>query len=358
MTNDPGIRPSPGQVDSPPQWIHPDAGKMPKLNQWSVSLQREITRDLVVDVAYVGNRGKGFTANNLLNLNGITEERLRSFGLDINNANDQALLRARLDSPLAASRGFNRIPYASYSTANTVAQSLRPFPQFGTISALGVPLGESRYDSLQLKANKRYSHGLNLTATFTWQNERTNILPGNNQFFNDPVDRFYVSDLSEPLISVVAFSYQVPAVTNNRVVRAVVGGWTFGGMVRYATGMPIPVPASQNQLNALLFQNTRMNRVEGEPLYVVNRGQGDPLAIDDLNSGDIEPSSDFVLNPGAWANPAAGQFGTSLPYYDDFRYQRRPDEQLSIGRSFRPEEPRETRDSRRVFQRLQPHSVE
>jgi hypothetical protein len=27
--------------------------------------------------------------------------------------------------------------------------------------------------------------------------------------------------------------------------------------------------------------------------------------------------------------------GTSLPFYDDFRYQRRPDEQLSIGRSFR-----------------------
>ena len=59
VTNNAGIRPSPGQVDSPPQWIHPDAGKMPRLNQWSISLQREITRDLVVDVAYVGNRGKG-----------------------------------------------------------------------------------------------------------------------------------------------------------------------------------------------------------------------------------------------------------------------------------------------------------
>ena len=69
VNNNAGIRPSPGQVDSPPQWIHPDAGKMPRLNQWSISLQREITRDLVVDVAYVGNRGKGFTANNLVSLN-------------------------------------------------------------------------------------------------------------------------------------------------------------------------------------------------------------------------------------------------------------------------------------------------
>ena len=323
VNNDPGIRPSPGQIDSPPQWIHPDAGKMPRLNQWSISVQREITRDIVVDFAYVGNRGKGFTANNLVNLNAISEERLRSFGLDVNNANDQALLRARLDSPLAAARGFNKLPYAGYSGANTVAQSLRPFPQFGNIASLGVPLGESKYDSLQVKANKRYSHGLNLTATFTWQNERTNMGPVNN-VFNNPEDQFAVSDLSEPLITVVAFSYEVPAFTSNRFVRAIVGGWTFGGMVRYASGLPIPVPASQNQLAALVFQNTRMNRVEGVPLY-----------LQDLDGNEYDPNRDFVLNPAAWANPAAGQFGTSLAYYDDFRYQRRPDEQLSIGRSFR-----------------------
>ncbi len=323
VTNNAGIRPSPGQVDSPPQWIHPDAGKMPKLNQWSISLQREITRDLVVDVAYVGNRGDGFTANNLINLNAVSDERLASFGLDRNNANDRALLTARLDSPLAASRGFNKLPYAGYSGANTVAQSLRPFPQFGNIGALGVPLGKTKYDSLQVKANKRYSHGLNLTATFTWQNERTNMGPVNN-VFDHPKDKFAVPELSEPLITVVAFSYEVPAFTSNRFVRAALGGWTFGGMVRYASGLPIPVPASQNQIAALVFQTTTMNRVAGEPLH-----------LKALDSDEFDPNADFVLNPAAWANPAPGQFGTSPAYYDDFRYQRRPDEQLSVGRSFR-----------------------
>ena len=334
VTNNAGIRPSPGQVDSPPQWIHPDAGKMPKLNQWSVSVQREITRDLVVDVAYVGNRGDGFTANNLINLNAISEERLRSFGLDLNNAADRTLLTSRLDSPLAAQRGFNKLPYASYSGANTVAQSLRPFPQFGNIAALGVPLGKSKYDSLQVKANKRYSHGLNLTATFTWQNERTNMVntattaaPNSAtawNVFDHPEDVFVVAELSEPLISVVAFSYEVPAFSSNKIVRAALGGWTIGGMVRFASGMPIPVPASQNQIAALVFQNTTMNRVPGESLY-----------LKDLDGGDYDPNADFVLNPAAWSNPAAGQFGTSPAYHDDFRYQRRPDEQLSFGRNFR-----------------------
>jgi hypothetical protein len=97
-----------------------------------------------------------------------------------------------------------------------------------------------------------------------------------------------------------------------------------GGIVRYASGLPIPVPASQNQLAALLFQNTRMNRVEGQSLFLT-----------DLDGSDFDPNADFVLNPAAWSNPAQGQFATSVPYYDDFRYQRRPDEQLSFGRSFR-----------------------
>ncbi len=326
VNNNVGIRPTPGQIDVPSAMIHPDSGKMPKLNQWSISVQREITKDFVVDVAYVGNRGDGFTANQLTNLNAISEERLRAAGLDINNTNDQALLRARLDSTLSAQRGFNKAPYASYSLANTVAQSLRPYPQFGNLSIIGVPLGKTWYDSLQVKATKRYSHGLNLTATFTWQNERTNmgtdsVVPVNN-VFGDAVNQRAITSLSEPLITVLAFNYEVPAFSQNRIVRVALSGWTFGGIVRYASGMPIPVPASQNQLATLLFQNTRMNRVEGEPLFVK-----------DLNSGNVDPSRDFVLNPKAWANPAQGQFATSLPFYDDFRYQRRPDEQLSVGRS-------------------------
>jgi hypothetical protein len=323
VLNDPGFRPSPGQINSPSNWYHPDAGKLPKTNQWSISVQREITRDLMVEVAYVGNRGSRFQANNLISLNALSEERLASFGLNINNASDRGLLRARLDSPAAAARGFNKAPYAGYSMANTVAQSLRPFPQFGNLGVSGAPLGETRYDSLQLKGVKRYSRGLSLTATLTWQNERTNM-GGINNVFDKPTDQWAVSSLSEPLITVLAFNYEVPAMGESRIVRALVGGWTFSGIMRYASGLPIPVPAAQNQHASLVFQNTRMNRVSGEPLF-----------LKDLNSGDVDPNKDFVLNPKAWVDPGQGQWGTSLAFYDDYRYQRRPEEQLGVGRSFR-----------------------
>ncbi len=75
--------------------------------------------------------------NNMVNLNAISTDRLKSFGLDVNIAADRTLPTSRIDSALAAQRGFNKLPYPSYSGANTVAQSLRPFPQFGTINARG-----------------------------------------------------------------------------------------------------------------------------------------------------------------------------------------------------------------------------
>ena len=67
---------------------------------------------------------------------------------------------------------------------------------------------------------KRYSHGLSFTTTFTWQNERTNMGAVNNVFDN-PTDQWAPSELSEPLITVLAFNYEVPDVGDSGFLRAV-----------------------------------------------------------------------------------------------------------------------------------------
>jgi Carboxypeptidase regulatory-like domain/TonB dependent receptor-like, beta-barrel len=323
VKSDPGIRPSTGQIDTPSAWISPDAGVMPKMTQWSIGLQREVVKDVVIDAAYVGNRGSGFLANNLVVLNQLSEDRIKSFGLDVHNTADQALLRARLDSAAAIARGFNKLPYASYSPANTVAQSLRPYPQFGNLTGAGVPLGLSWYDALQVKATKRYSKGLNLTYTFTWQKEYNNYSGANYNVLMSPESQKAIASNSEPLVSVLAFNYIVPGAGDGGWVKALTSDWTVGGIMRYASGAPIPVPQSTLAMNTLTFQSTRFNRVPGVDLYTK-----------DLN-GSIDPNKDFVLNPAAWVNPVEGDYSTSPAFYDDFRYQRRPDEQFSFGREFK-----------------------
>jgi hypothetical protein len=126
---------------------------------------------------------------------------------------------------------------------------------------------------------------------------------------------------------VVAFNYETPKLTENRVIRNMVGGWAWGGLFRYTSGTPIPVPSSQANLNAIVFQGTRMNRVPGEPLF-----------LKDLNCHCIDPNADFVLNPKAWSDVPQGQWGFAAPYYNDYRYARVPSEQLSLGRIFRMKE--------------------
>jgi hypothetical protein len=59
-----------------------------------------------------------------------------------------------------------------------------------------------------------------------------------------------------------------------------------------------------------------------------------PLFLQNPNCNCFDPKTTFVLNPAAWVNPPAGHYGTSAGYYSDYRYQRRPVENVSIGRIF------------------------
>jgi hypothetical protein len=67
-----------------------------------------------------------------------------------------------------------------------------------------------------------------------------------------------------------------------------------------------------------------------------------------LNCHCFDPTKTFVLNPKAWVDPAPGQFGASAAYYSNYRQQRRPLENLSLGRVFRIKE-RSTLEVRAEF---------
>jgi hypothetical protein len=322
---DPGLRPARGQLNAPNYYLDPNAGRPPRINQWSLNLQREVFRGLTVEAAYVANRAIWLNQGNLGSLNQISDAKLASVGLDRTNAADRTLLSSRIDSALAAQRGF-RAPYAGFPGSATVAQTLRPFPQFSSsINPMWAPLGNSWYDSLQVKVTKRYSHGLDMQMAFTWQKELATG-QGINDVFNRPNQKSIAAN-SQPLVLVTAFNYEVPRFTESKIVRAVASGWTIGGLLRYSSGIPIAVPTATSNLSNFILQDTRMNRVPGEPLY-----------IKDLNCGCIDPNQDFVLNPKAWVNPAPGEWGVSPVFYSDFRHQRRPSEQFSFGRVFRVKE--------------------
>src|SRR6185369_3265134 len=177
----------------------------------------------------VANRGVWWNSPGLIDVNALTPERLSAVGLNITNPADQALLRGTVAA--AASRGF-KAPYAGYPTNVSLAQSLRPFPQFTSISSLWSPLGDTWYDSLQVKVTKRYSYGLSFNSGFTWSKNITEgaalnvVVPGTgtrpvNDVFNRKLNK-YLSQYDQPFILNTSLNYTVPNIKTNNILSLVV----------------------------------------------------------------------------------------------------------------------------------------
>jgi hypothetical protein len=133
--------------------------------------------------------------------------------------------------------------------------------------------------------------------------------------------------LSRPIVFVTALNYTTPTLLGNKILSWVARDWTYGLTLQYASGMPIKAPTAQNSLSSVLFRDTFANRVPGQPLFTKNP-----------NCHCVDPYKDLILNPNAWADPPAGQFGSGAAYYNDYRQQRRPVEGMSLGRTFRLKE--------------------
>ncbi len=321
---------SPSNIAAGPPVVDQNYGRPSRMWQWNIGLQREIFRDLVVEASYVGNRGVWWRASSLVDYNALQPSILKNvYGLDWSSAADRTILAAQVNSA-AAARFRNVIPYGGFPTTQTVAQSLRPFPQFTTLAVTGAPLGNTWYDALQMKATKRFSHGLDFTWTYTYSKElmlgADNDLGGGviNDVFNRGINK-QLSSFSRPHVMVLAANYTLPKWGLNRWMDAAVKDWTLGAVLQYSSGLPIQAPLNSNNNNSsTLLRATYATRVDGQPLY-----------LQDPNCHCFDPSRTIVLNEAAWTNTPNGSFSPSAAFYNDYRYQRRPQELMSAGRIFR-----------------------
>jgi len=331
----PGLFPvAPGTINGDPGYQDQNFGRPARMFQYSINVQREIFRDLIVEAGYVGNRGAWWMTSSLNTANILDPQILKSvYGLDWTNAADRTILAAQVNSA-AAGRFQNRLPYSGFPTTATVAQSLRPFPQFTNITVNGSPLGKTWYDSFQMKVTKRLSKGLDFTMNYTYSKELQLGAESDTGggVINDILNRNtnkQLSSNSRPNWFVFASNYTLQKYFGNKWVNLAVADWQIGAVLQYGSGLPIQTPAvTGNNNNNTLLRSTYSQRVEGQPLYLV----------DNINCGCFDYGHTQILNPAAWTDPANGQFSTSAAFYNDFRTQRRPQELASIARVFRLKE--------------------
>ena len=126
-------------------------------------------------------------------------------------------------------------------------QSRRPYPQFGGFTAIR-NIASSNYNSLQLKVEKRASHGLYFLSSFTYS-KALNDLPeiccaapfAQNSY--DLAAEHGPADFDQKLRWVVSFDYELPFggshfQSSNPALNAVFGGWHLGGIYTLASGFP------------------------------------------------------------------------------------------------------------------------
>jgi len=324
----PGLYPTtPGVPGANATMLDANAGRPPRQNQFSIGLQREISPNLVVEASYVGSRGvwwTGITNDSLGLANQISPATFAAYGLNpYTNPADNLLLSKSISDPAVVARVGNIHPYPGFPANSSLLQALRPFPQFSNMTDSNSPTGNTYYDSMQAKVNKRFSHGLQATGTFTWSKSLQGVVE--NMFAPGGVGKTY-QQWDQPYLFNANIVYTVQNFfPNQKLIATVTKDWQVGAFVQEGSGFLLAPPASINPNNLSQGVNYEV-RVPGQPLY-----------LKDINCHCINPGQDQVLNPAAWTSPAAGQFGGSA-YSGDFRAMRRPIENFNIGRNFRIKE--------------------
>ena len=337
-TYDPGLNVIPGSgVQAAPALVDPNSGRPSRVIQWNISVQREIMRDILVEAAYVANRGvweavgssQGFynaTVNNLINYDAVSPATLAKYGLsDLTDPNIRAILNSTVTSSTAVAAGI-KLPYPGFPTSATVLQSLRPYPQYSSIAPFQAPLGKSWYDALQTKVIKRFSYGLTATMAYTFSKTEDSTTNAGSIYDRGSFKGLAVNDY--PNIFSISVDYTVPAigfVKRSPIAKTFLSGWRITTLDTVQSGALLASPTSSNSIGSYLATGyTRQVRVPGQPLY-----------LKDINCNCIDPTQQTVLNPAAWQNQAAGVPGSNIVYYNDFRGQRRPNISAGVGKQFK-----------------------
>ena len=304
----------------------PDGDRLPQVITWTFGVQREVARNLSLEATYIGSRSTHlpFTTN----YNPMPLDDLQYGSTLLQPITSAAAAAAGIVSPFPA--------FASQTGANTVYQALKPYPQYTSVLAgttgnggsstggVADASGQAKYNSLQVKANKRFSNGLTLLGWYTWSKSFTWT---QGQF---PNWRFWQLDPNPASVLSFSWAYQLPfgkgkslLDTNNKAVNAAVAGWKVNGFVRYADGTPLTITGAGGTLGAIGYAQWAGAVAGVSPYSVTSPGSFNPGA------------GTRYLNPAAFTLTTGFNFGNLAPNASWIRGFTSKSESLTVGRLFR-----------------------
>ncbi len=273
----------------------------PYNQQWQFSVQRELSSQILVDVAYLG----------MLSL-----KQFEAF--DLNEKPDRFLAQGAAENTRAPNPFLGVLPANSTlgQGATIVQRRLWPaYPQFTTLTVQGANTGRAVYHALQVKVEKRLTHGLGLLWSYT----RSKLIDNNTTSIVNPRQYRSVSLFDEPTAMRLAFTYDLPGRLRHPVMKHVAGGWSVAGFATVSTGVPLSI-----------------TQANGRPLRIRNPKLSGPVSE---RLGDQRDASRRVVNPYfdiAAFTPLPNQYAISPepPYLDELRAPSNRSLNLSLFKTF------------------------
>lgn len=284
-----------------------NGGKPPYYEDWTVNIQQSFGRNTTMSLSYVGNEGHwlpGATvANQFVNqiplkylaLGSLLTQQLSASGV---------LAQAQAKFPEIG------VPFPGFT--GTLAQALRPFPQYAGLSNPWYDIGNSNYHALQVSVNRRLSAGLNAMVNYVWSKEIDDLANVRIPLRNDLERSVGVIDHTHVLNS--TFVYLLPFGKgrhwniDNPILNGVAGGWQISGIFTVATGAPLTITGTCTGggiIDAVCYPNAN-------PSFTGSVWQNTPIGS---NGADVSKTA--YLNKAAFADPAqftAGNIARTAPF--------------------------------------------
>ena len=236
------------------------------VQQWNLAVQREITRNTSVELAYSGSI-------------------ITHVGIPDTNINQLTADQLSIGAPLlvnVANPYFGIIPRSSSLGNPTIpqAQLLKPYPQFTNVTLFRNNVGTTNYNAFQMKVEQRMSHGFSVLGSYT----RSKLIDQASSVFDaaiisgptpnfpaaDTYNRNLERDVSTgdmPNVTTAGATYNFPWAQQHRYI----GGWQLTGTMTLQSGLPLAVTQITNFNSFAGFGTQRPNRLSDPELPAAQR---------------------------------------------------------------------------------------
>jgi hypothetical protein len=220
----------------------------PYVQTINFDIQRRLPGDTVLDIGYSGSRG--------VHLMGILEwdqlsPQYMGLGSQLNN---------QVTNPY-----YGLVTQGQLSTPTiTLGQALRPYSQYLGVSSRNANYGQSGYNALLVRVERRLAKGFSILGAYTWAKEIDNMVPSVNgfpgeSFSGGALQNYYnlrneraLASWDTPQTLVISFVYELPfgpgkpLFNQKGILGQVIGGWQVNGNTTFQSGPPLQITGGNN----------------------------------------------------------------------------------------------------------------